>query len=229
MKEPPNKKYLDQILQNSELTHWAKKIFINPTSNKVSRLNSLCYTIATDCNFPFLKPEDRDILLHQLETHFTPKKKTDVIDKQYIHDQYFLGIINDADIAQVIALRIKKGLPILGIVERYIQREFNLVRLDTPTLHTLINLLFEYYTPKPITAEEPITMSNNAPKFETKQFVNGVDAKFLTDNELITAIKDIEKEIAQLQEVKTASKKITAKINELDAARVAIAELLDQR
>lgn len=229
MKEPPSKKYLDQILQNSALTHWAKKIFTNPTSNKVSRLNSLCYAIAADCNFPFLKPEDKDILLHQLDVHFTPKEKTDVITDQYVRDQYFFSVINDADIAQIVALRIKKGLPILGTVERYIQHEFNLAQLDAPALHTLINRLHDYYTPKTITIEEPATMSNNAPKFETKHFVNGADAKHLSDAELITAIKDIEKEIAQLQEVKTASKKISAKITELDAAREAIAALLDQR
>lgn len=232
MKEPPSKKYLDHILQNSALTRRAEKIFINPTSNKVSRLNSLCYTIAIGCNFPFLKPADRDVLLQQLEAHFTAKETPNVITDQYIHDQYFLGIVNDADIAQVVDVRIKKGLTILGTVERYcsrIQHEFDLMQLDAPDLHTLINMLFKYYSPKPITTKEPATMSNNAPKFETKHFVNGTDAKHLSDAELITAIKDIEKEIAQLQEVKTVSKKISAKITELDAARVAIAELLDQR
>lgn len=234
MKEPPSKKYLDQILQNSALTNWAKKIFINPTSNKVSRLNSLCYNIATDCNFPFLKPADRDVLLQQLETHFTPKEKTDVITDQYVRDQYFLSIINDADIAQTVQARIKKGLTILGTIGKYCSRishELDLMQLDSSSLHALINMLHSYYNPKsePITTKEPATMSNNAPKFETKHFVNGTDAKHLSDAELITAIKDIEKEIAQLQEVKTASKKISAKITELDAAREAIAALLDQR
>lgn len=157
-----------------------------------------------------------------------------MITDQYIHDQYFLGIVNDADIAQVIEFRIKKGLTILGSVERYcsrIRHEFDLVQLDAPALHVLIQMLHDYYNPKPkpITTEEPATMSNNAPKFETKHFVNGTDAKHLSDADLITAIKDIEKEIAQLQEVKTASKKISAKITELDAAREAIAALLDQR
>lgn len=231
-KEPPSKKYLAQILRDPELTHWAKEIFINPTSNKISRLNSMCFTIASSCNFPFLKPADRDVLLQQLEAHFTAKKTPNVITDQYIHDQYFLDIVNDADIAQVVEVRIKKGLPILGTVERYcsrIRHEFDLMQLDAPALHALINMLFEYYGLKPIINKEPITMSNNAPKFETKHFVNGTDAKHLSDADLITAIKDIEKEIAQLQEVKTASKKISAKITELDAAREAIAALLDQR
>lgn len=235
MKEPPSKKYLDHILQNSALTRRAKKIFINPTSNKVSRLNSLCYTIAIDCNFPFLKPEDRDILLHQLDVHFTPKEKTDVITNQYVHDQYFLSVINDPVIAIPLAEHIKQGLPSFKLVDQYcmkLARMFDLNPLEkVEHTATLINMLHGYYNRKsePITTKEPATMSNNAPKFETKHFVNGTDAKHLSDAELITAIKDIEKEIAQLQEVKTASKKISAKITELDAAREAIAALLDQR
>ncbi len=77
--------------------------------------------------------------------------------------------------------------------------------------------------------KEPAIMTKTSPAFATKHFVNGVEAGLLSDNELITAIKDLEAEIKTLSDVKTASTRIKTKIEQLDQQRLAIAALLDAR
>lgn len=75
--------------------------------------------------------------------------------------------------------------------------------------------------------EEPIVAKT--PAFETKHFVDGQDASTITDEGLIHAIKRLETEIEALRQVKTKSTKISAKIEELNTQREAIAKLLDSR
>lgn len=70
---------------------------------------------------------------------------------------------------------------------------------------------------------------SNDPAFQTKHFVYGHEIKMLSDAALITAIKSVEKEIDNLRAVKSESKKITQKIDELDKQRLAIIEQLDAR
>ena len=72
-------------------------------------------------------------------------------------------------------------------------------------------------------------MATKAPAFETRHFVDGVDASDLSDDALIEAIKRLEKELEAMSTVKTVSKKIQGKIDQLDGQRLAIAALLDSR
>lgn len=72
-------------------------------------------------------------------------------------------------------------------------------------------------------------MSNKTPAFQTKHFVDGVDATLLNDDSLISTIKRLETEIDELAKVKTSSKRILARINELHDQLKAIAALLDAR
>lgn len=73
----------------------------------------------------------------------------------------------------------------------------------------------------------PQIISNAA--FETRHFVNGRDVKGMTDNELIEAIRRLENEIADLKTVKTKSKAITKKIEELGDMLSKTVEILDAR
>lgn len=79
--------------------------------------------------------------------------------------------------------------------------------------------------------EEPITVAlpTKAKAFETRHYVNGADASTLSDEQLIQAMRDLEAEIAALQGVKTESKRIKAKITELNTALIDIRDLLDSR
>lgn len=74
--------------------------------------------------------------------------------------------------------------------------------------------------------EEEYDMAN---LIETKTFIRGEDAINLTDNQIFDAIADIEKEIKKLREVGTASKKLDARIAELEASCKALAEYVDGR
>jgi hypothetical protein len=65
--------------------------------------------------------------------------------------------------------------------------------------------------------------------FATKHYVYGQDVEALTEAQLIDAIKKIEAEIAQLGEVKTASKKIAAKKTELTEMLAKVVETLDAK
>lgn len=83
--------------------------------------------------------------------------------------------------------------------------------------------------PRPSLKQEPTIMATKAPAFETRHFVDGVDASDLSDDALIEAIKRLEKELEAMSTVKTVSKKIQGKIDQLDSQRLAIAALLDSR
>ena len=67
------------------------------------------------------------------------------------------------------------------------------------------------------------------PAFETVHYVYGTDVATMSDEQLIEAIKQVEGEIAKLDVVKTASKKIDAKKAELKDMLAKIVETLDGR
>lgn len=73
------------------------------------------------------------------------------------------------------------------------------------------------------------TTTISTPAFETRHFVNGRDVKGMSDNELIEAIRRLENEIADLKTVKTKSKAITKKIEELGDMLSKTVEILDAR
>ena len=65
--------------------------------------------------------------------------------------------------------------------------------------------------------------------FETRSYVFGRDVANMSDDELISAIGRVEKEIVALSEVSTKSEKIKARITQLTADADTIASLLDAR
>lgn len=69
----------------------------------------------------------------------------------------------------------------------------------------------------------------NATAFATKHFIFGQDTSAMTEDQLIEAIKKIEAEIANLKQVKTASKKIGARIEELNAMLTNVVGVLDAK
>jgi hypothetical protein len=73
------------------------------------------------------------------------------------------------------------------------------------------------------------TIKQNTPAFETRNYVNGTDARNLSDEQLIDAIKKLEAEIAALATVKSKSKAIAKKGAELEAMLASTVELLDSR
>lgn len=62
-----------------------------------------------------------------------------------------------------------------------------------------------------------------------KTLINGVDVTTMSDEQLIDAIKKVEKEIEELKQVKTQSKKIGAKIDDATKTLSTLVELLDNR
>ena len=165
--------------------------------------------------------------------------------EQYVHDQYFLAIINDQPMATAVQRRLTDSDAmrnwIVWAVNK-LRREHELKPLTYRDMDFLIKLIREHYTadhyettttigstdPTPVPTKEQPAMSNQ-PAFQTKHFVYGSDIKMLSDAELIDAIKNVEKEIDNLRAVKSESKKITQKIDELDKQRLAIIEQLDAR
>jgi hypothetical protein len=111
-----------------------------------------------------------------------------------------------------------------------LRRKHALKPLPIRNIQFLIKLITDYYAvdPTPVPTKEQPAMSNDT-AFQTKHFVYGHEIKTLTDTDLITAIKNVEKEIDNLRAVKSESKKITQKIDELDKQRLAIIEQLDAR
>jgi len=84
---------------------------------------------------------------------------------------------------------------------------------------------------KPLNPIEPIQenkMSNQI-TIVNKTLINGVDVTTLSDEQLIDAIKKVEKEIEELKAVKTKSKKIAAKIEDANKTLTTLVELLDGR
>jgi hypothetical protein len=75
---------------------------------------------------------------------------------------------------------------------------------------------------------EETDMSNKI-TFKTITYINNADVTALTDEQLIDAIKTIEREIADLKGVTTKSKKIEAKIADAEATLAKVVEVLDAR
>lgn len=73
------------------------------------------------------------------------------------------------------------------------------------------------------------TTATNAPAFETRHLVYGLNVDSLTESELISAVKQVEGEIADLKAVKTKSSRITAKVKELEEMLTKIVEVLDKK
>jgi hypothetical protein len=84
--------------------------------------------------------------------------------------------------------------------------------------------------PNPI---EPIDTQENEMSKEitiTRQtLINGADVSKMTDDQLIFAIKQVEKEIEELKAVKTKSKKIAQRIEDASKTLGELVELLDNR
>lgn len=76
--------------------------------------------------------------------------------------------------------------------------------------------------------QEPQAVANT-PRFETRHYVNGVEAKNMNDEDLIYAIKDVEDDIEKLKTVKTQSKAIDKKIASLTEQLTSIVNILDSR
>lgn len=169
--------------------------------------------------------------------------------------QIFIPIINDSRFALTLKeLRFKNSRSIFNACAneaiRTTQRE-NKLSITESNCIEIRAALWDYYnkelkeeaerqyrlsTPKSSMPpepqpqpKEPTVMAKTTPAFETKHFVYGVEASALSDNELITAIKDLEAGIKALNDVKTASTRIKIKIEQLDQQRLAIAALLDAR
>lgn len=70
---------------------------------------------------------------------------------------------------------------------------------------------------------------NRAPAHEVKEFVYGVEAVYVNDEQLIAYIRNLEADIAQLKSIETKSEAIKKKIESLVADKDAIVELLDAR
>lgn len=66
-------------------------------------------------------------------------------------------------------------------------------------------------------------------KIANLTLINDVDVRNMSDEQLIDAIKKVEKEIEELKSVKVKSKKIDAKIDEAEATLTKLVELLDAR
>lgn len=77
------------------------------------------------------------------------------------------------------------------------------------------------------TSEKETVMSNIA--FETKTYVFGTDVATMSEEQLIDSIKKVEKEIDNLKQVKTSSKKIESKIATLESMLTSIVTVLDNK
>lgn len=65
--------------------------------------------------------------------------------------------------------------------------------------------------------------------FETKTYVFGTDVTTMSEEQLIDSIKKVEKEIDNLKQVKTSSKKIESKIATLESMLTSIVTVLDNK
>jgi hypothetical protein len=74
--------------------------------------------------------------------------------------------------------------------------------------------------------EQPVS---NQITIANKTYINNVDVTTMSDDQLIDAIKKVEKEIEDLGSVKTKSKKIEAKVSEANETLNKLVTLLDAR
>lgn len=86
--------------------------------------------------------------------------------------------------------------------------------------------------PEP-TIDEPEQTTNEQKEptmiYEVKEFVNGIEASKLTDDELIDAIREAEREIGSLETIETKSEAIAKRIADLRAQLKNVVEVLDNR
>ncbi len=66
-------------------------------------------------------------------------------------------------------------------------------------------------------------------KFETKVFINGVDASTLTDDQIFGEIRRAEKRIEELKAIKTPTKKLADNITKLEEYAADLAKYVDSR
>jgi hypothetical protein len=69
----------------------------------------------------------------------------------------------------------------------------------------------------------------NTTAFETKHFIFGQEASTMTDEQLIEAIKKIEKEISELGSIKSSSKNVNSKVAKLENMLAAVVIYLDSK
>lgn len=98
---------------------------------------------------------------------------------------------------------------------------------DTAKAKTILDSVEDELQNAIFTTKESNIMNTTA--FSTVHFIFGQDVKLLNEAQLIEAIKKVEGEIANLKTVKTASKKIEAKIVELEAMLASIVAVLDAK
>jgi predicted RNA-binding protein with PIN domain len=72
------------------------------------------------------------------------------------------------------------------------------------------------------------TIMNNVP-FKTIDYVFGQDIKGMTEDQLLDAIRTVEKEIESYASIKSKSTKVDKRKEELNAALVRIVEALDTK
>ena len=66
-------------------------------------------------------------------------------------------------------------------------------------------------------------------KFETRTFVNDVDASTLTDDQIFGEIRRAEKRIEELKAIKTTTKKLADSITKLEEYASKLAAYVDAR
>ncbi len=74
--------------------------------------------------------------------------------------------------------------------------------------------------------QEASTM--NSPKIETITFVNGNNVNNMSDDQLITLLRDIDANIATLKELGELPKRLAKRLEQLEADRKALFDLLDR-
>lgn len=172
----------------------------------------------------------------------------------YTHGQFYLALINDRPAYEIAKRLVSNCEPLSEWLDNYCSKladQLGMKSLSVKQRFELRKALVEHFRspatnrpsqrlPSEPTATNPCgeistptkdkaTMNNNIPAFQTKHFVDGVDATTLSDDQLINTIKRLELEIKTLAEIKSSSKKITAKVTELDLQRKAVVDLLDAR
>jgi hypothetical protein len=102
---------------------------------------------------------------------------------------------------------------------------------DADKYHVSKRLIAEYLANQSTQSTETTEETNMSNKitFKTVTYINNADVTALTDEQLIDAIKTIEREIADLKGVATKSKKIEAKIADAEATLAKVVEVLDAR
>lgn len=102
-----------------------------------------------------------------------------------------------------------------------IPKPYDIPPLDGATAHPCPEV-FLNPTPK----KEKIDMTK---LIENKTFVKGADAAKMSDEEIFTAIAEVEAEVNKLSEVKTQSKKLQSRIDQLKDQAAKLAEYVDNR